>query len=363
MRILEEKQLDFNDVLILPKRSTLKSRKDVNVNREFIFKHTQTLWNGYPIIASNMLTGTFEMSEKLSEYKCMTALHKHYTSEELTSFWEKDGKIYDSLSPANNNTFYSLGITQTDYNKYTRFCDYISGNVLRAWTPNYVCIDVANGYMEQFVDFVRFFRRNNPKTVIMAGNVVTGEMTEELILAGADIVKVGIGSGQNCLTRRQAGVGRPQLSTVIDCADHAHGLGGLVCSDGGISQPADLNIAFAAGADFVMLGSMLAGTDECDGEIVEHNGTNHKKFFGMSSNSAMERFGVGKEEYKASEGRTTLIPCKGSASYIIEELKGSTRSMLSYIGASKLKEASKRATLIHVNNRLNTTYEKYTIGN
>ena len=363
MQIIHEQQLDFNDVLILPKRSTLKSRKEVDVERTFKFKHTKREWTGYPLIASNMLTGTFAMAELFAKYNAMTALHKHYDYKELADFWERDGKLFHGDSVANYNTFYSLGITDKDYDKYKKFCDYITVGSLTHFYPTYICIDVANGYMEQFVDFVRKFRAENPLCVIMAGNVVTGEMTEELILAGADIVKVGIGSGQNCLTRRQAGIGRPQLSTVIDCADHAHGLGGLVCSDGGISQPADLNIAFAAGADFVMIGSMLSGTDECDGEIVEHNGKFHKKFFGMSSNSAMEKFGDGKADYKASEGRTTLVPCKGSASYIVEELMGSTRSMLSYIGARKLKEASKRATLIRVGSRINNTMESLTIGN
>lgn len=361
MQLLNEQQLDFNDVLILPKRSTLKSRKDVNVERTFKFKHTKHEWTGYPLIASNMLTGTFSMANKLAEYNAMTALHKHYDYKELANFYEIGWGMAQTV--AMNNTFYSLGITNKDYDKYKKFCQYVTEGTLTQFKPIFVCIDVANGYMEQFVDFVRMFRKENPNTVIMAGNVVTGEMTEELIIAGADIVKVGIGSGQNCLTRRQAGIGRPQLSTVIDCADHAHGLSGLVCSDGGISQPADLNIAFAAGADFVMIGSMLSGTDECDGEIVEHNGKFHKQFFGMSSNSAMQTFGTGKEDYKASEGRTTLVPCKGSASHVVEELMGSTRSMLSYIGATKLKEASKRATLIRVGSRINNNYEKYTIGN
>lgn len=361
MLLIQEHQLDFNDVLIMPKRSTLTSRKEVDIEREFSFKHSKHTWKGYPLIAANMLTGTTTMAKTLAEFNCMTALHKHYDYKELANFYEENWAMASTV--AMNNTFYSLGITDKDYDKYKKVCEYVSFGILTHFKPTFICIDVANGYMEQFVNFVRKFREENPNTVIMAGNVVTGEMTEELILAGADIVKVGIGSGQNCLTRRQAGVGRPQLSTVIDCADHAHGLGGLVCSDGGITVPADLNIAYAAGADFVMIGSMLAGTDECDGEIVEHNGKFHKKFFGMSSNTAMETFGNGKEEYKASEGRTTLIPCKGSVSHIIEDLKGSTRSMLSYIGAKRLKEASKRATLMRVSTRLNTAYEQYTIGN
>lgn len=351
MQLINEIQLDFNDVLILPKRSTIRSRKDVNIFRTFETLHSIKKLECSPICAANMMCGTFSMAENLSQYKMLTALHKHYSVEKLLNFWNNQNNI------AQEYTFYTLGIRQEDLDKYNLFCSNLG------YKPKFVCIDIANGHIEVFVDFIKRFRNDNPDTVIMAGNVVTGSMTEELILAGADIVKVGIGQGANCTTRKMAGVGRPQLSAVIECADHAHGLKGLICSDGGIVHPADINIAFCAGADFVMIGTMFAGTDECDGEIVEHNGKFHKQFFGMSSNTAMDTFGKGKDDYKASEGRTTLIPCKGSVKHIAEEIQGATRSMLSYIGAGSLKEASKRATLQRVNNRLNTSAEQYTIGN
>jgi GMP reductase len=352
MKIIpSDPELDFNDVLILPQRSTIPSRKLTNIEREFTFRHSSRKWKGYPVIAANMLTGTFSMARKLSEFKMLTALHKHYPVEDLIKFWTDA----DTEEIAQNNTFYTLGIREEDLAKYNKFYSYV--------TPNMVCIDIANGHIEVFVDFIKRFRDNNPRSIIMAGNVVTGSMSEELIIAGADIVKVGIGQGANCNTRKIAGVGRPQLSAVLDCADKSHGLQGRVCSDGGIVQPADMNIAFCAGADFVMIGTMFAGTDECDGETVEHEGKFHKKFFGMSSNSAMETFGKGRESYKASEGRTTLIPCKGSVSDIAEELQGSTKSMLSYIGAASLKEAGRRASFVRVSNRLNTSVERYTIGN
>jgi GMP reductase len=362
MRILDSEELDFSDVLILPQRSTLKSRKDTDIERTFTFPNARDFtgakrtWTGFPVIAANMLTGTFAMAKALSQYGMMTALHKHYSIEELRIFWQNNFD-YGMGDGVTEDTFYTLGIRNEDLEKYNSFHSY------DLCKPKFVCIDIANGHISVFVDFIKRFRDNNPDVVIMAGNVVTGSMTEELILAGADIVKVGIGQGANCTTRKMAGIGRPQLSALIECADHAHGMNGLVCSDGGIVQPADINIAFCAYADFVMIGTMFAGTDECDGEVVEHNGKFHKKFFGMSSNSAMETFGKGKESYKASEGRTTLIPCKGSVNHIAEEIQGATRSMLSYIGASKLKEASKRATLIRVNNRLNNSADKYTIGN
>lgn len=357
MKLINEIQLDFNDVMILPKRSTLTTRKTkeyggvIDLEREFIFPHTNKTWKGVPIIAANMLTGTFEMARTLAKHKMLTALHKHYTVDQLVSFWQNENEI------AQTNTFYSLGITNADYIKYNAVCEQLG------YTPNFVLCDVANGHMEIFVDFIKKLRNENPNIILMAGNVVTGSMAEELTIAGADLIKCGIGSGQNCLTRRVTGCGRPQLSAVFDVSDHTHGLKSHCVSDGGCSEGADINIAFCGGADFVMLGSMLSGTDECDGEIIEQNGIKYKKFFGMSSITAQEQYNGGKSEYRPSEGRTTLIPYKGSVNTIINEIKGGMASMMSYIGAEKLKEVPKRATLQCVNNRLNTSLEKYTIGN
>jgi GMP reductase len=351
MRLELQEQLDFSDVLILPKRSTLKSRKDVDITRTFTFRHTGKTWTGTPIIASNMLTGTFAMAHALSKYNMMTALHKHYSTYDLIQFFsETDKNIV-------NNTWYSMGIVENDFDKLYRVirdCDYKIEKIL---------CECANGYTDEYVKSIRKLRSLYPDLVIMAGNVVTGEMAAELILAGADVVRCGIGGGQMCLTRRIAGVGRPQLSTVIDTADAVHGLKGQICSDGGCAQPADVNIAICGGSDFIMLGTFFSGTDECVGGVEEIDGKKYKKFFGMSSNSAMEEFYGGRASYKASEGRTTMVPYRGSVEPIAEELCGAIRSMCTYVGAEKLKEATKRATLIKVNNRLNTTYEKYTIGN
>jgi len=351
MRLELEPQLDFSDVLILPKRSILESRKDVDITRTFTFRHTGKTWTGTPIIASNMLTGTFSMAHALSKYNMMTALHKHYPLEDLIEFFKH------SDSNVLNNTWYSMGIVDKDFNKLYEVYER-SGQKIEK-----ILCEVANGYTNKYVESIKRLRVNFPESIIMAGNVVTGEMAAELILAGADCVRAGIGGGQMCLTRKIAGVGRPQLSTVIDTADAVHGLKGLLCSDGGCSQPADVNIALCANADFVMLGSMFSGTDECAGSVEEIDGKMYKKFYGMSSNSAMEDFYGGRDSYKASEGRTTLIPCRGSAALIAEELCGAIRSMCTYVGAEKLKEASKRATLIKVSNRLNQSYEKYTVGN
>jgi GMP reductase len=291
------------------------------------------------------------MAHALSKYNMMTALHKHYSTYELIKFFD------DTDKAVLNNTWYSMGIVESDFDKLQDVF-YDSDQKVEK-----ILCECANGYTSQYVECIKKLRKMYPETIIMAGNVVTGEMAAELILAGADVVRAGIGGGQMCLTRKIAGVGRPQLSTVIDTGDAVHGLKGLLCSDGGCSQPADVNIAFCSSADFVMLGTMFSGTTECVGEVEEIDGKKFKKFYGMSSNSAMEDFYGGKASYRASEGRTTMVPYRGSVDTIAEELCGAIRSMCTYVGAEKLKEATKRATLIKVNNRLNTTYEKYTIGN
>ena len=263
MRIETEVRLDFKDVLIRPKRSTLSTRSNVDISREFHFRHTQVEYHGVPIIAANMdTTGTIEMARALDPFLLSTALHKHYAEGELVAFF----KGLERKSAA----FYSMGIGTTDEQKFGRVMKAAGGGTDSA--IRYVCIDVANGYTEGFVRLVATIRERYPHLVIMAGNVVTGEMTEELILSGADIVKVGIGPGSVCTTRKMTGVGYPQLSAIIECADAAHGLEGHICADGGCATPGDVAKAFGGGADFVMLGGMFAGHDECAGDVVERDG-------------------------------------------------------------------------------------------
>ncbi|MEI3354434.1 MAG: GMP reductase [Duodenibacillus massiliensis] len=259
MHIDNEPKLDFKDVLIRPKRSTLTSRSQVDITREIKFHHTREVFHAVPVIAANMdTTGTFEMARVLGSHGMMTALHKHYAPEEYIEFFRSLKNKSDA--------FYSMGIGDADYRKFETVMKAVPGEI------RYVCIDVANGYTEAFVSFVKKVRDTYPDLVIMAGNVVTGDMTEELVLAGADIVKVGIGPGSVCTTRKMTGVGYPQLSAVIECADAAHGLGGRICSDGGCTQPGDVAKAFGGGADFVMLGGMFAGHNESGGEVREING-------------------------------------------------------------------------------------------
>lgn len=349
MQIEENVYLDFSDVLIKPKRSSISSRKDVSLIREFSFPHAKTKITGIPIIAANLdSVGTISTAIELAKKDIYCALHKHYPVEELVSFFS------NKLS---NKTFYTMGSSESDLEKFATF-NTLSNNDY----PPLLCIDVANGYSQKFVSFVKSMREMvGDGTVIMAGNVATPEMTEELILNGADIVKVGIGSGAQCTTRIVAGVGVPQLSCAISCSDAAHGLGGTICSDGGIITPADASKAFGAGADFVMMGSALAGHDESEGEEVrnEKGEITGKIIYGMSSSTAMKKYSA-PSEYRSSEGRTSIVPYRGKISDTINYFCGGIRSSMTYVGASNIKQMSKRTTFIRVNNIINDTYKNST---
>jgi GMP reductase len=345
MRIENDVKLDFKDVLIRPKRSTLNSRNEVDINRAFRFLHTGTEWKCFPLIAANMdVTGTLAMARALGRHRALTALHKHYPEGELAEFFASEDGAH---------AFYSLGTTETDLVKLAAVRDRAS---LR-----FLCIDVANGYSEKFLDTIKRVRDENPKSVIMAGNVVTGDMTEALILAGADIVKIGIGPGSVCTTRRVTGVGYPQLSAIIECADAAHGLKGQVCADGGCTVPGDVAKAFGAGADFVMLGGMLAGHDECAGELryEERDGEMipvAMTFYGMSSETAMKKYAGGVAHYRAAEGKTVETPYRGAVDNTMGEIMGGVRSMMTYIGATQLKEVPKRTTFVRVSAQTNDIF-------
>jgi GMP reductase len=365
MRIIEDIKLDFKDVLIQPKRSTLNSRREVDLTRTYTFKHSNKTWTGIPIIAANMDgVGTWEAAQVLQKYQMFTALVKSYAFES----WSEHYKNVDL-----NHISVSTGTSDQEFEKLNLL---VSGLNLK-----FVCIDVANGYTENFVRYVERVRSKFPDITIIAGNVVTPEMTEELILKGADVVKVGIGPGSVCTTRRQTGVGYPQLSAIIECADAAHGLGGLIVADGGCTCPGDVAKAFGAGADFVMLGGMLAGHDEGGGNrVVKYynpmgeqfiGGTDMQgvpkyefcatkrefvEFYGMSSGTAMEKHHGGVADYRSSEGRTVMMPYRGALETTVKDLLGGLRSACTYVGASKLKELSKRTTFVRVTQQLNPTF-------
>ncbi|MDB5855681.1 MAG: reductase [Herminiimonas sp.] len=354
MHIEESIKLDFKDVLIRPKRSTLSSRSGVDIHREFIFHHSGARYHGIPVIASNMdTTGTMEMARALGKHGLSAALHKHFPEDELVEFFRslKEGASMPGGLPT-SRAFYSMGIGKSDHEKFAAVMSRCDNAI------EYVCIDVANGYTEHFINFVKKVRGQFPHLTIMAGNVVTGDMTEELILAGADIVKVGIGPGSVCTTRKMTGVGYPQLSAVIECADAAHGLGGQICADGGCVVPGDLAKGFGAGADFIMLGGMLAGHDECEGEVVERDGKQFKRFYGMSSRTAMEKYSGGVALYRASEGKEVLVPYRGPVADTLQDILGGVRSACTYVGAHKLKELTKRTTFIRVTQQLNEVFGK-----
>lgn len=356
MRIEDDIKLDFNDVLLKPKRSTLSSRKEVLLEREFTFYHSPKKWIGIPIMSANMASsGTFEMAIILSKHKIITTFHKYYSIDDYKKFFKK------FKNP--NYIAYSIGIREKDLEQLHEM-----KKLKLLENFSFICIDVPNGYLEKFLEVIKQVRKLCPEHIIIAGNVVSNEIAEEIILNGADIVKVGIGSGAACTTRKMTGVGYPQLSATIECADAAHGISnnqgvGLIISDGGIVHPCDFAKAFCGGADFVMAGSIFSGFEESGGKTIEKNGKKFKEYYGSSSNKAMIENYQSKDSHRAEEGRYTLIPHKGKLEDFLQDLFGSLRSTGTYIGARKLKEFPKRATFIRVNNQLNTSLEKYDLKN
>ena len=329
MRIIDDTKLDFSDVLISPKRSQLTSRKEADLTRNFTFLHSNHTWTGIPIIAANMdHTGTIAMAHVLMEYPMLTALCKFIKSSEWG--WNK-------------NIIRTVGLDQNlDEQPYD------------SDEAPWICLDVANGYTERFTDYVALLRKHEAtkKKIIKAGNVCTPEATEQILLAGADIVKIGIGPGSVCTTRKMTGIGYPQLSAVIECADAAHGLGGHIVADGGCTVVGDIAKAFGGGADFVMLGGMLAGHKECEGEVEGDTMT----FYGMSSEEAQLKYYGGKKSHRASEGKKVQVPYKGNVADTIDEILGGLRSSCTYAGARTLKALPKCTTFVKVNRQLNEVF-------
>jgi GMP reductase len=352
MRIIDDVKLDYQDVLLRPKRSTLRSRKDVLLERSFTFYHSPKKWTGLPIMTANMATcGTFAMAKILSQYKMITAFHKYYSVKDYEKFFRT----------FNNPDYicYTLGIRAPDLRQLKLMK---KKGLLKKFS--FICLDVPNGYLQIFLEVIKEVRKICPEHIIIAGNVATNEITEEIILAGADIVKIGIGPGSVCTTRKMAGVGYPQLSAVIECADSAHGIAnekgvGRIIADGGQQYPSDIAKAFCGGADFNMCGSLFSGFEQNEGETVIKDGKKFKEYFGSSSNKALKDFYGQKDEYRASEGRHTLIPHKGDIRDFIQDLLGSLRSTATYIGARQLKEFPKRATFLKVNRQFSSYLEGY----
>ena len=340
-------KLNFDDVLLKPKRSTLTSRASVDLNRTITFRHSSKTFTGIPIMAANMDgVGTFAMAKVLQKFNCLTVIKKHYTLNEWKEAIGHGVKLSHIAVCTGANMIHDP--KAEDYHNMKK--------ILEQWPDiNYICIDVANGYQEAFSSFVARVRKEYPDKVIIAGNVITPEMTEQLIIRGADIVKCGIGPGSVCTTRTMTGVGYPQVSGIMECSDAAHGLKGTVVADGGCRTPGDVSKAYAAGADFVMLGGMLAGHQEC--ELPLANGS--YEFYGMSSDRAMENHKVDKKHYRGSEGKVVYLPDRGPVEHTIEEILGGVRSTCTYIGADKLKYLPKCATFIQTRQIINTVFNQY----
>lgn len=341
MIIKDDIKLDFKDVLFEPKISNLSSRKDVNLQTQQLTLHSKQTISGIPVIAANMSSvSTFEMARALTSHNMFCALHKHYELEELVEFYKSQ-----ETDELDRHVFYTLGMSDSDMDKFIDFRK-AYGN------PKLICIDVANGYMKSFHKFVSQIRTMSRGSIIMAGNVVTPEGAVSLLNYGADIIKVGIGSSAVCRTRTVAGVGIPQLSAILETIDSVRANNGLLCSDGGCNVPSDFSKAFGAGAHFVMSGTMFSGHDECGGHIIDGK----MEFYGMSSETAMDKHHGGMAKYRASEGIRTLVEYKGSVSNTVDKILGGLRSTGTYINASSLSEFNKKATFIKVNRTHNTLF-------
>ena len=369
-RIRDSIELDFCDVLFRPKRTTLNSRREANVIRKYKFKYYPQTLMSCGIMAANMATtGTFAINDVLQKYQAITCLHKHYDFKNPENYRYIE-QNYDKPESAHNAyTFISTGLRDDKEQLFALLKD-------KNFKIDKLCIDIANGYIPKLTDFVKEVREKFPDLLIMVGNIVTGDMTQDLLLSGADIVKVGIGPGSVCTTRKLTGVGRPQLSAILECSDAAHGVDGFICADGGCTCAGDVAKAYGAGADFVMLGGMFAGTDEAAGEViertvetnevVEQNGElrhvlkteKFKQFYGMSSQLAQEKHFGGMACYRASEGKVVEVPYKGSIENVIQEILGGVRSAMTYIGARELKDISKCTTFYRVNRQLNEVFGK-----
>ena len=358
MLIEDDVKFDYSDVLIRPKRSTITSRFDVELERTYTFYHSQKEWTGVPIAASNMdTTGTFEMHNALRKHKMVTCIARHYNKldNDWLSIGSPKGPLWAGHVAEDEHYEHSCVMSGVSKQELTELI-----HIAKMFPVSFVGLDVANGYTKNFVDAVSYVRKELPDATIIAGNVVTRDMTAELIMAGADIVKVGVWPGSVCTTRIKTGIGYPQLSAVIECADAAHGMGAHIIADGGCTSSGDIVKAFAGGADFVMIGGMLAGHEECDGELIFEDDVEEPvgmKFYGMASNTAMERHGHPNREYRGEEGKTVTVPYRGKVKYTVLDILGGIRSAFTYVGAKRLKDLTKCATFVKVHSTHNKIFE------
>jgi GMP reductase len=367
-QILHEINLDYSDILIRPKMGiNLNSRKDVNLERLFKFKHGQTR-TGFGMFNANMATvGNFAVAKKLLSRGMFATLHKHYSVSDIGDFLNSARQEKVPL----DNLFITIGLKNIE-DEIQKLKELESKYNWKQ--PRNICIDAPNFYIQKALDVLARVRKEFSDAVIMAGNIASGDICLKL-LDYADIIKCGIGSGSACLTRKQTGCGTPMVSLIVECADIAHSVGGHICADGGIVDVGDIAKAFCLNSDFVMAGGMFAGTDEAEGETIEkHFETSEiidgkhviqtkyfKQYYGMSSEYANNKFAGGMSNYKTSEGRELLIPYTGAIDRVLQDIKGGIASCCTYIGATSVKHMSKCATIIQVHNQLNKVFEKYSV--
>ena len=349
MRINTDPKLNFEDVLLQPKRSTLSSRKDVDMTRNFTFRNSGKQMNFLPIFASNMDgVGTFSMAKALQDHKMMTVITKTTTIDQWRTAVGNGVRLQSVSVCTGTNVMWDKDAT--DWKTMQE--------VLKSFPDiKMITVDVANAYHQNMVDFIKKIRNEYPEKIIIAGNVVTPEMTEELIINGGDVGKIGIGPGSVCTTRTMTGVGVPQFSAIVDCSDAANGVGGHIMADGGCVHPGDIAKAFGGGAHMVMIGGMLAGHDESETQVVDGK----REFYGMSSDRAREVHGQRKDGYKGNEGRLISLPDRGPVAKTLEDIIGGVRSACTYIGARRIKDMAKCASFVTTHNVINRVYEQYTI--
>jgi len=339
------KKLDFKDVLLVPQHSLLKSRKKVSLERNFYFPNSKRRWVGIPLVVSNMdTTGTIEIAEELQKYKILTCLHKYYTKEDILDC-KLDTNYFSISTGINDNDLKNLDEILSE-KKDIKF----------------ICIDVANGYMQYFIDRCKLIREKYPDKVLIAGNVVTPEQIERINESKIDIIKLGIGSGSVCTTRLKTGIGCPQMSVILDCERKCKELGIYLMSDGGIKYPGDLGKAFVGGADFVMCGSVFAGHTESAGkvitEIINEKKVKYKIFYGMSSRKAMIKHTGKMNKYRTEEGKVVKMKYRGSVNGTVEDFLGGLRSTMTYLGCKNIKNLYRKTNFIRVNQQVSDTFSK-----
>ena len=355
MRIIEEEQLDFDDLMLMPQHSDINSRKEVCIERTFKWLGNDNLQHSFtciPLMAANMIgIGAPAMAKVLVRNKCICTLEKHYSFEALDKLYSEvaDFEKTDNVEEGTyrNLLFPTIGIKEP--------FDVLK-KLDEKWHINALVIDVPNAYIPKVIERVKEAAQLFPHAFLIAGNIVTSERAYTLLEAGCHAVKVNIGAGSCCLTRKLTNCGRPQASAVIDCANAAHNLHKYIISDGGCKNEGHIVTAFALGADFVMTGSMFMGCDEMETEIIERNGKKFKIAMGSSSKRAQDLVFGGMSSYRASEGREVLVPCKGPLINTLSSIFGGLRSAGSYIGAHYLKDFNKHANFYKVSRTLNNVF-------